>query len=285
MTIQWYPGHMAKARRQVQEKIKQIDVVIEVADARAPLASRNPLVDEMTSSKPRLMILNKADLADPDYNRLWADYFERRGDAVILADAQKGKGIHEIPVKVKELAEPLLEKWARKGIRPRSIRALIIGIPNSGKSTVINRLAGKRITKIGDRPGVTKAQQWIKLNKELDLLDTPGILWPKFEDPNVGQMLALTGAIKEEIFDYEESANYLLQFLGEHYTQLLKNRYQLDVIPDEVVDLYDQIGKKRGILIAGGNIDYDRVSELIFRDFRNGHFGRITLEFPPETSG
>ncbi|AOM83205.1 ribosome biogenesis GTPase YlqF [Salisediminibacterium beveridgei] len=285
MTIQWYPGHMAKARRQVQEKIKQIDVVIEVADARAPLASRNPLVDEMTSSKPRLMILNKADLADPEYNRLWADYFEKKGDAVILADAQKGKGIREIPVKVKELAEPLLAKWARKGIRPRSIRALIIGIPNSGKSTVINRLAGKRITKIGDKPGVTKAQQWIKLNKELDLLDTPGILWPKFEDPNVGQMLALTGAIKEEIFDYDESADYLLRFLGEHYQTLLMKRYQLETIPEKIEDLYDQIGHKRGILIAGGRIDYERVSELIFRDFRNGHFGRITLEFPPKTSG
>lgn len=285
MTIQWYPGHMAKARRQVQEKIKQIDVVIEVADARAPLASRNPLVDEMTSSKPRLMILNKADLADPEWNRRWADYFEKKGDAVLLVDAQKGKGISEIPVKVKVLAEPLLAKWARKGIRPRSIRALIIGIPNSGKSTVINRLAGKRITKIGDRPGVTKAQQWIKLNKELDLLDTPGILWPKFEDPNVGQMLALSGAIKEEIFDYEESALYLLRFLGKHYPSQLMKRYHLETIPEEVGDLYDQIGHKRGILVSGGLVDYDRVSELIFRDFRNGHFGRITLEFPPETSG
>ncbi|ADH99234.1 ribosome biogenesis GTPase YlqF [Salisediminibacterium selenitireducens] len=283
MVIQWYPGHMAKARRQVQEKIKQIDVVIEVCDARAPLASRNPLVDEMTRSKPRLMLLNKSDLADPEMNRKWADYFEKQGDAVLIVDAQKGKGIKDIPGKVNELAKPLYEKWARKKVNPRPIRALIIGIPNAGKSTVINRLAGKRITKIGDKPGVTKAQQWIKVDRQLDLLDTPGILWPKFEDPHVGQMLALTGAIKEEIFDYEESAVYLLRFLSQSYPELLKSRYQIEEVPEEVGDLFDLIGKRRGILISGGRIDYERVSELVFRDFRSGHFGRITLEFP-ETS-
>ncbi|WP_280769002.1 ribosome biogenesis GTPase YlqF [Salipaludibacillus daqingensis] len=282
MTIQWYPGHMAKAKRQVLEKIKLIDVVIEIVDARIPLSSRNPMVDELASQKPRLVLLNKSDLADPGATEKWAQYFEKRGWASLVIDAQKGKGMNDIPLKVKELCQPLLDKFEKKGIRPRALRALILGIPNVGKSTVINRIANKRITKIGDRPGVTKAQQWIKVGKEIELLDTPGILWPKFEDQDVGFRLALTGAIKEEIFDFQETVVFLLNYLREAYPTMLKHRYNLTELPEDVADLFDAIGTRRGCLVSGGIVDYDRVAEIVFRDFRQGKLGKISLERPDE---
>jgi len=274
---------MAKAKRQVLEKLKLIDVVIEIVDARIPLSSRNPMVDELTSQKPRLVLLNKSDLADPVATERWAKYFENKGWASLVVDAQKGKGMNDIPSKVKELCKPLLDKFESKGIHPRALRALILGIPNVGKSTVINRIANKRITKIGDRPGVTKAQQWIKVGKEIELLDTPGILWPKFEDQDVGFRLALTGAIKEEIFDFQETVVFLLDFLKKTYPTLLKNRYNLTELPEEVGDLFDAIGKRRGSLVSGGFVDYDRVAEIVFRDFRQGKLGKISLEHPEES--
>lgn len=280
MTIQWYPGHMAKARRQVLEKLKLIDVVIEIVDARIPVSSRNPMVDELTSHKPRLVLLNKADLADPVTTKEWITYFEKENWATLMIDAQRGKGIKEVPVKVMEQAKPLLDKFKSKGINPRAIRALILGIPNVGKSTVINRLANKRITNIGDKPGITKRQQWIKVGKEMELLDTPGILWPKFEDQDVGYRLALTGAIKEEIFDFQETVVFLLTYLKKEYPTLLKERYDLTELTEDVVDLFDEIGKRRGCLVPGGLVDYDRVAEIVFRDFRQGKLGNISLERP-----
>ncbi len=271
---------MAKARREAVEKLKLIDVVIELIDARIPLSSRNPVIDEIAHGKPRLILLNKADLSDPVKTEKWITFFEKKGHAVLAIDAQRGKGIKKISEKVQLLAKPITDKMRAKGMNPRAVRALILGIPNVGKSTIINRLANKKIAKIGDKPGVTKAQQWIKVGKEMELLDTPGILWPKFEDEEVGYRLALTGAIKEEIFDFEQTTVFLLRYLSEEYPERLKERYKLDVIPDGVVELFDEIGKKRGCLISGGHIDYDRVSEIVFRDFRTGKMGTITLETP-----
>ncbi|RNA69614.1 ribosome biogenesis GTPase YlqF [Alteribacter keqinensis] len=280
MSIQWFPGHMAKAKREAKEKMKLIDVVIELVDARIPLSSRNPVIDEITQGKPRMIILNKSDLADPNMNKVWRKHFEDKGHVVIEVDAQKGKGIKGIPPAVKEQASAMIEKMIRKGMKPRAVRALILGIPNVGKSTLINRLANKKIAKIGDRPGVTKSQQWIKVGKEMELLDTPGILWPKFDDEAVGFRLALTGAIKEEIFDFQETAVFFLKYVKEAYPEILKDRYNLTEVPDDIVELFDEIGKKRGCLVSGGLVDYDRTAELVFRDFRSGKLGRLTLEQP-----
>ncbi|MBU9720298.1 MULTISPECIES: ribosome biogenesis GTPase YlqF [Bacillaceae] len=283
MTIQWYPGHMAKARREAKEKLKLIDVVIELVDARIPLSSRNPVIDELAQGKPRLILLNKSDLADPNHTKNWKVYFEKKGNAVLQIDAQKGTGVKAISQEVQLLAKPLTDKMRAKGMNPRAIRALILGIPNVGKSTIINRLAGKKIAKIGDRPGITKAQQWIKVGKEMELLDTPGILWPKFEDQAVGYRLALTGAIKEEILDLQDTTVFLLRYLKEQYPERLKKRYGLTEISDDVVEIYDEIGKKRGCLMSGGLVDYDRVAEILFREFRSGMLGQISLEIPTES--
>ncbi|MFC4735585.1 ribosome biogenesis GTPase YlqF [Bacillus daqingensis] len=280
MKIQWYPGHMAKAKRQVTEKLKMIDVVMEIVDARIPMSSRNPMIEEVTENKPRLMLLNKADLADPQITKEWEAYFEKENVKPLTIDAQHGKGMKQIPAEVQKLAAPLYERWERKGINPRPLRSLIVGIPNVGKSTVINKLAGKKIANIGDKPGVTKKQQWIKMGSTLELLDTPGILWPKFEDEAVGYRLALTGAVKEEIFDFQDAVLFFLTFMAAEYPQLLKSRYNLEEIPDDKVQLFDDIGRRRGCLISGGHVDYDRTAEIIFRDFRQGLFGPVTLEKP-----
>lgn len=280
MKIQWYTGHMAKAKREVREKLKLIDVVIEIVDARTPLSSRNPTIEELVGPKPRLVLLNKADLADPELTKQWLRYFESEYSQSLVVDAQKGEGINQIPGKVRELAAPLLEKWSRKGIHPRPLRSLILGIPNVGKSTVINKLHGKKVANIGDKPGITKRQQWIKVGKEMELLDTPGILWPKFEDEQVGYRLALTGAIKEEIFDFQDTIVFFLRFMKDHYPELLKSRYDLKDLPEDVVELFEDIGRRRGCLVSGGVVDYDRVAEIVFRDFRQGKFGPVTLEKP-----
>ncbi|RXI98026.1 ribosome biogenesis GTPase YlqF [Anaerobacillus alkaliphilus] len=281
-TIQWFPGHMAKARREVTEKLKQIDVVFELVDARVPLSSRNPMIDELVSHKPRLILLNKADLADPSMTERWSRYFQGKGFKVISIDSQTGKGTEKIPTIAKELAVDLLEKLKAKGMKPRAIRALILGIPNVGKSTLINRLAKKKIAKTGDRPGITKQQQWIKVGSELELLDTPGILWPKFEDQVVGFRLAATGAIKDEILDFQDVAVFLLKYLKDEYPNLLVERFKLEEINEDVIELFDAIGRKRGLLMSGGNIDYDKAAELILREFRSCKIGKITLEKPEQ---
>jgi ribosome biogenesis GTPase A len=281
MTIQWFPGHMAKARRQVQEKLKLIDVVVELADARIPNSSRNPMIDEIVSSKPRLMLLNKADLADDRRTKEWILHFQSKGIKTLAIDAQSGKGMKQIIHSCQELVHEKREKMRARGVvNPRAIRVLIVGIPNVGKSTLINKLAKRNIAKTGDRPGVTTAQQWIKVGKELELLDTPGILWPKFEDEMVGLRLATTGAIKDTIINLQEVAVYALRFLTAQYPMELKNRYDLQEIPDDIVQLFDEIGKRRGCLMGGGLVNYDKTSELILREIRGGKLGKLTFEAP-----
>ncbi|WP_096154655.1 MULTISPECIES: ribosome biogenesis GTPase YlqF [Bacillus] len=280
MTIQWFPGHMAKARREVTEKLKLIDIVYELVDARLPISSRNPMIDEIIKQKPRIILLNKADLADPADTQKWIQYFQETTEntRAIAIDSFQGKGINKIQSLSKELLQEKFDKMIARGIRPRAIRALIVGIPNVGKSTLINRLAKKNIAKTGDRPGVTKAQQWVKVGKELELLDTPGILWPKFEDQEVGLKLATTGAIKDTIINLQEVTVFALRFLGTYYPERLKERYGLSEIHEDVVELFDTIGEKRGCKMAGGYIDYDKVAELVIREIRQEKLGRITFD-------
>jgi len=283
MTIQWFPGHMAKARRQVTEKLSVIDVVIELADARVPASSRNPMIDEIITNKPRLLLLNKADLADPRITQQWLSYYEEHGVKAIAIDAQSGQGLKAIITSCQLLVKEKFDKMKAKGIKPRAIRALIVGIPNVGKSTLINKLAKKNIAKTGDRPGVTQAQQWIKVGKEIELLDTPGILWPKFEDQRVGFRLATTGAIKDSIINLQEVMVFALNYLREKYPDLMKERFDFDeetFNSEDIVQIFDHIGKKRGCLMSGGFVDYDKTSELFLRELRAGKLGRLTFETP-----
>ena len=279
MTIQWFPGHMAKARREVTEKLKLIDIVFELVDARLPLSSRNPMIDEIIQQKPRIILLNKADLADSEWTKEWIAYFKSRQLPAIAINSQEGQGLSQIMNKTKELLKEKFERMRAKGIKPRAVRAMIVGIPNVGKSTLINRLAKRNIAKTGNTPGVTKAQQWIKVGKELELLDTPGILWPKFEDEEVGYKLALTGAIKDSIINLQDVAAYGLRFLKEHYPERLTERYKID--PHlEIIEMFDAIGKLRGCLLKGGEIDYDKTTDIIIRDIRSEKLGKLTFDFP-----
>jgi len=279
MTIQWFPGHMAKARREVTEKLKLIDIVFELVDARLPLSSRNPMIDEIIQQKPRIVLLNKADLADSEWTKEWIAYFKSRQLPAIAINSQEGQGLSQIMNKTKELLKEKFERMRARGIKPRAVRAMIVGIPNVGKSTLINRLAKRNIAKTGNTPGVTKAQQWIKVGKELELLDTPGILWPKFEDEEVGYKLALTGAIKDSIINLQDVAAYGLRFLKEHYPERLTERYQID--PHlEIIEMFDAIGKLRGCLLKGGEIDYDKTTDIIIRDIRSEKLGKLTFDFP-----
>ncbi|MGD6942182.1 ribosome biogenesis GTPase YlqF [Cytobacillus gottheilii] len=282
MTIQWFPGHMAKARRQVTEKLKLVDIIFELVDARIPYSSRNPMIDEIIQHKPRLVLLNKADMADPHATKQWIEYFKSKGIKAIAINSQAGQGMKDITAAAQETLQEKFDRLRAKGVKPRAIRAMIVGIPNAGKSTLINRLAKKNIAKTGNMPGVTKAQQWIKVGKELELLDTPGILWPKFEDQNVGLKLALTGAIKDTILNLQDITVYALRFFSEKYPSKLKDRFSLEEIPEDIVELFDEIGKRRGCLMGGGAVDYDKVTELVIREFRSEKFGKISLEWPSE---
>lgn len=280
MPIQWFPGHMAKARREVTEKLKLIDIVFELIDARIPLSSRNPMIDEIIKQKPRIILLNKADMADEKKTKEWISYFEKTGLVAIPINSQSGGGLPVITAKAKELVREKFDKMKAKGIKPRAIRAMVVGIPNSGKSTFINRLAKKNIAKTGNTPGVTKNQQWIKVGKEIELLDTPGILWPKFEDQQVGFKLALTGAIKDSILNLQDIAVFALRFLEKEYPERFKERYGFDHIPDDIVEIFDWIGEKRGCLMGGGMVDYDKTAEVIIRDIRSLKLGKLTFETP-----
>ncbi|MGF2615631.1 ribosome biogenesis GTPase YlqF [Rossellomorea vietnamensis] len=284
MTIQWFPGHMAKARRQVTEKLKLVDIIIELVDARIPISSRNPMIDEVVQHKPRLVLLNKADMADRALTDQWIRYFSDRGIKALAVNAQGGTGLGEIVKAAKEILSEKFDRMKSKGMKPRAIRAMIVGIPNVGKSTLINRLAKKNIAKTGNTPGVTKAQQWIKVGKEMELLDTPGILWPKFEDQEVGYKLALTGAIKDTILNLQDIAIYGLRYLEKHYPRRLEERYGIDEFPEEIVEVFDKIGIQRGCLIAGGGVDYDKTSDLIVRDIRSERLGKITFDLPEDFS-
>ncbi|MCY7531760.1 ribosome biogenesis GTPase YlqF [Bacillus altitudinis] len=280
MTIQWFPGHMAKARREVTEKLKLIDIVFELTDARIPMSSRNPMIEEILQNKPKIMLLNKADKADPRMTKEWQAHFEAQSVRSLAINSVDGQGLNQIITTSKEILKEKFDRMKAKGVKPRAIRALIIGIPNVGKSTLINRLAKKNIAKTGDRPGITTSQQWVKVGKELELLDTPGILWPKFEDEQVGLRLAVTGAIKDSIINLQDVAVYALRFLEEHYPERLKKRYDLAEIPEDTVELFDAIGTKRGCLMSGGFINYDKTTEIIIRDIRTEKFGPLTFEKP-----
>lgn len=284
MTIQWFPGHMAKARREVTEKLKLVDIIFELIDARLPLSSRNPMIDEVIGQKTRLLILNKADMADDFKTKAWIRYFEERGHRAVAINSFEGKGLQQVTTAAKELLAEKWERMASRGIKPRAIRAMIVGIPNVGKSTLINRLAKKNLAKTGNMPGVTKAQQWIKVEKELELLDTPGILWPKFEDQSVGYKLALTGAIKDTITNMEDLAVYGLHFLADHYPKRLEERYKMTEVDEDLVKTFDHIGKLRRAIGNGGEIDYEKVAELIVRDIRGQHLGKLTFDIVEEMS-
>lgn len=288
MNIQWYPGHMTKAKRAMKEDIKLIDLIIELVDARVPLASRNPDIDELGKGKARLILLNKSDLASEKQNEAWTAWFKKKGFFVVKVNARSGAGLKQISGVVQEACKEKIERDRRRGILNRPVRAMVVGIPNVGKSTFINSFAGKACTKTGNKPGVTKGNQWIRLNKTLELLDTPGILWPRFEDQRVGLLLAFIGSINDEILNKDELAMELIRFLETYYPQILPQRY----LPDEdkevssgsrtELEWLSQIAKVRGCLLKGGEPDYGKAAAIVIDDFRSGRLGRITLEFPPE---
>ena len=278
MNVQWYPGHMTKAKRQMQEDLKLIDLIIELVDARVPLSSRNPDIDQLGQNKSRLILLNKADLADERQNEAWKVYFQSKGFHVVKVDSRNGAGMKTIQNVIQEACKEKIERDRRRGIKNRPIRAMVAGIPNVGKSTFINTFAGKACAKTGNRPGVTKGKQWIRLNKNVELLDTPGILWPKFEDQEVGIRLAFVGSIKDDILDMEELALKLIDYLKERYTGLLEKRYGISEAGN-AVEILGDIAKARGCLKKGEELDYTKASGLLFDDFRGGKIGRITLEW------
>lgn len=280
MNLQWYPGHMTKAKRQMQEDLKLIDLIIELVDARIPLSSRNPDIDELGKNKARLILLNKSDLADERYNEQWSAYFQKKGFYVVKVNAKSGAGLKSIQGVIQEACKAKIERDRRRGIKNRPIRAMVVGIPNVGKSTFINSYAGKACAKTGNKPGVTKGKQWIRLNKTLELLDTPGILWPKFEDQEVGKRLAFIGSIKDEILNLEELSLELLDYIRTNYPGLLNTRYGIEE-EDTPVSLLEAVADKRKCLIRGQEIDYAKAAGIVMEEFRNGKIGRITLEFPP----
>lgn len=273
---------MAKARREVTESLKLVDIVFELVDARLPLSSRNPMIDEVIHQKPRLLILNKQDMADEQETKKWIQYFEDKGIVAVAINSFEGKNLQAITKAAKEILKEKFDRMRAKGMKPRAIRAMIVGIPNVGKSTLINRLAKKNIAKTGNTPGVTKSQQWIKVGKEIELLDTPGILWPKFEDQEIGYKLAITGAIKDTITNMEDLAVYALRFLALQYPERMGERYGIGFISEDLVETFDAIGKRRRVFAQGGEIDYDQVSQLIVRDIRDMHLGRLTFDFVDE---
>jgi ribosome biogenesis GTPase A len=281
MTIQWFPGHMAKARRQVTEKLKLVDIIFELVDARIPHSSRNPMIDEIIQHKPRIVLLNKADMADKEITAEWIRYFKKQGVTALAINSQEGTGLKQIVNEAKKLLNDKLERLKAKGVKPRAIRAMIVGIPNAGKSTLINRLHGKNIAKTGNMPGVTKAQQWIKVGNELELLDTPGILWPKFEDQEVGLKLAVTGAIKDAILNLDDVAVYALRYLGRQYPDRVRERFHLEEIPEDIIEMFDKIGLARGFK-QGKEIDYDKVAETVIREIRGEKLGPLSFERPSD---
>ena len=286
MHFQWYPGHMTKAKRAMQEDIKLVDLVIELVDARIPLSSRNPDIDELGKNKARLVLLNKADLADEACNARWMKWFQEQGCQAIQINSRNGNGLKQIQGAVLVACKEKIERDRRRGILNRPVRAMVVGIPNVGKSTFINSYAGRACAKTGNKPGVTKGNQWIRLNKTLELLDTPGILWPKFEDQSVGLKLALIGSIKDDILNVEELALELIGFLKKHYEGCLTARYQT-ADEEEPLEILRQVAKVRACLLRGGELDLGKAANLLMDDFRSGKLGRITLEFPPaaETEG
>lgn len=281
MNYQWYPGHMTKAKRMMEENIKLIDLVIELVDARIPMSSKNPEIDQIGRNKSRIILLNKADLADQKWNDLWSKYFKNKGFYVQEMNSKTGTGLKTIQGLVQNACKEKIERDKKRGILNRPVRAMVVGIPNVGKSTFINALAGKACTKTGNKPGVTKGKQWIRLNKNLELLDTPGILWPKFEDQKVGERLAMIGSIKDELLHADELAVALLSYLQKEYPQTIKERYQINIEEDAYKTL-ENICISRRCFQKGEQPDILRASGMVLEDFRSGRIGKITLEHPEE---
>jgi len=278
-TIHWYPGHMVKARKMVQENLKLVDVVIELLDARIPISSRNPQIDLILKEKPRIIALNKVDLADKKMTEKWIKYFKDEGGyPCIPIDSRQGKGVGLLINAAQELAKDVLDKLAAKGRKPRPVRIMMVGIPNVGKSSLINKMAGQGSTKTGDTPGLTRGKQWIRVGRGVELLDTPGILWPKFEDPEVGFKLAITGAIKDEIINIEQVVVKLIHLLSCIAPENLQQRYKLDQLDEDPLEILKKIGTKRGCLVSGGNVDYLKAAVIVLNEFRAGRIGEFTLD-------
>ena len=279
MQVQWYPGHMTKAKRMMQENIKLIDLVIELVDARAPLSSKNPDIDELGKNKFRLILLNKADLSSEKGNAMWTKYFEEKGYFVVKINSRSGAGMKQISATIMEACKEKIERDRKRGILNRPIRAMVVGIPNVGKSTFINSFAGRAAAKTGNKPGVTKGAQWIRLNKQVELLDTPGILWPKFEDQAVGVKLAMLGSVNDEILNIDELCIELIKLLDEYFPDVISERYQIEK-REEPLKVLEEIARVRACLLKGNELDISKAANILMDDFRSGRLGKLTLEFP-----
>ena len=293
MNIQWYPGHMTKTRRQIEADLKLVDVVVEIIDARIPASSRNPDIDAICAGKPRLIVLNRADQADPAQNKAWGACFRGQGHSVLETDARSGRGINQFSAVVQGVLRDQIAKWREKGQVGRPVRAMVVGVPNVGKSTFINKVAKKKSAKASDRPGVTRGKQWVHVDQGLDLLDTPGILWPKFEDETTGMNLAFTGAVKDEIMDVETLGCHFMALLGERYPQALMDGYKLTEVPGREEGendvawgyrLLQACAARRGMRVSGGEVDTERMARVLLDEYRGGKLGRFTLEVPPVTT-
>lgn len=283
MNIQWYPGHMTKTRRQMEEDVKFVDIVAELVDARIPISSRNPDIDSLVGDRPRMIIFNRADQADPTVTARWLTWFKDRGYAVLETDSKSGRGVNQFAAVIKATLKDKIAAWQAKGQVGRPVRVMVVGVPNVGKSTFINKVAKKKSAKAGDRPGVTRGKQWVNVDSGLELLDTPGILWPKFDDETIGMHLAFTGAVKDEVMDSEELACALMALLRDHYPEALTERYKMVVTPEaEGWELLKQGARKRGMLISGGEVDTERMAKVLLDEFRGGKLGRFTLERPED---
>ena len=282
MNIQWYPGHMTKTRRQIEADLKQVDAVCEIVDARIPISSRNPDIDAICGNKPRIVILNRMDLADPEATKRWMTYFRSKNMAAVATDCKSRKGINSFQPAVRSVLQEKIERDAAKGMN-RPLRVMVVGIPNVGKSTLINQISGRKGAKAENRPGVTRGKQWVTVPGGLLLLDTPGILWPKFEDPNVGMMLAYTGAVKEDVIDTEELAYRLIELLWKHYPQVIRERYKIDAEAETPgYELLEVAGRKRGFLMARGEVNTERMARVLLDEYRSGKLGYFTLEVPED---
>ena len=289
MNIQWYPGHMTKTRRQIEADLKLVDSVVEIIDARIPASSRNPDIDAICAGKPRLIVLNRADQADPAQNKAWGSWFREQGYSVLETDARSGRGINQFSAVVQGVLKDQIAKWREKGQVGRPVRAMVVGVPNVGKSTFINKVAKKKSAKASDRPGVTRGKQWVNVDRSLDLLDTPGILWPKFEDETTGMNLAFTGAVKDEIMDVETLGCHFMALLGTRYPQALMDGYKLNQVPDREgeendvaygYNLLQACAARRGMRISGGELDTERMARVLLDEYRGGKLGCFTLETP-----
>ncbi|WP_251316973.1 ribosome biogenesis GTPase YlqF [Flintibacter muris] len=289
MNIQWYPGHMTKTRRQIEADLKLVDVVVEIIDARVPVSSRNPDIDTICAGKPRLIVLNRADQADPAQNKAWAVHFRSQGHSVLETDAKTGRGINQFSAIIQGVLKDQIAKWREKGQVGRPVRAMVVGVPNVGKSTFINKVAKKKSAKASDRPGVTRGKQWVHVDQSLDLLDTPGILWPKFEDETTGMNLAFTGAVKDEIMDIETLGCHFMALLGDRYPQALMEGYKLTEVPAREEGendaawgyrLLQSCAARRGMRISGGEVDTERMARVLLDEYRGSKLGRFTLEVP-----